>query len=67
MMNNNMKRRSYTAPNAEVVCLAPSAPIASWNWDPSAGKNWGMNSWGKVTEEQIKNASVTGVLTWIEK
>jgi len=71
-MNNTMKRRPYAAPAAELICLAPAAPIAtgngSWTWGdknskPSGGKWNDTNHWG-ASFDIFANASVTGIATW---
>jgi len=65
-MSNTMKRQTYVAPAAELVCLAPSVPIASWKWQNS-GHNWKQNSWGDLDPEKLFNlASVTGVAEWLD-
>jgi len=61
-MKTENLRRPYTAPTAELVCLAPGAPIASWKWTPE--RTWtstNTNKWGTSTFV----ASVTGIATWL--
>ena len=73
-MNNTTKRRSYMAPTAELICLAPSSPIANssgWKWSGgSSNSKWDNpgNHWlsdNSVTNI-LTNASVTGIATWID-
>lgn len=72
MKQKKMTRRPYAAPSAELVCLIPGAPIATssgpnWQWDSTGGGNWGLNSWGVPDAENLlNNASVTGVVKWID-
>ena len=63
-MKTETLRRPYAAPVAELICLAPTAPIASWKWNEINGK-WSQNRWGGPTDVDLfKVASVTGVATW---
>ena len=68
-MNNTMKRRPYAAPTAELVCLAPSAPIANWTWSGgSSNSKWtgSKNHWfGSGADEILSGASVTGFAQWV--
>lgn len=61
-------RRTYAAPTAEIVCLAPAAPIASWKWTGgSSNSKWNesSNNWfAEGVPDILGNASVTGLLTW---
>lgn len=66
-MKTENLRRPYTAPAAELVCLAPTAPIANWTWKDSGNHSWTTNHWGlKNAEELFKNASVTGIMEWAD-
>jgi len=66
-MKNTMKRRPYEAPNAELICLAPSAPVASWKWQDSDKRTWHTNSWSSLSEDlNLDLASVTGVGEWLD-
>ena len=62
-MNNDMMRRPYAAPKVEVICLAPSEEIASWQpWFQQGDAWWGLNSWGKKPDA----ASITAGFTWLD-
>ena len=67
-MSNTMKRQTYVAPAAELVCLAPSAPVAtsnqSWKWGESKTRDWTKNSWGAMPQNFLP--SVTGVAEWLD-
>ena len=61
-MKTENLRRPYTAPTAELVCLAPSFPVASnksWQWGSTKTHYWdtSTNKWGSSSFV----ASVTGV------
>ena len=48
MMNNKSTRCPYTAPEAALICLAPTEEIASWQpWFEQGDEWWALNSWGK--------------------
>lgn len=66
MMNTEMKRRSYSAPNAEVVVLVPGAPVAaSWQWKKQ-DESWKTNHWGiDLNKIDLSQASVTGLMDWV--
>ena len=68
-MNNNIKRRLYAAPTAELICLAPAAPIANnWTWSGGTDSNskWNQNSWNAngVPKNLFGLASATGIAEW---
>jgi len=63
-MDNNIKRRLYAAPSAELICLAPAAPIASWKWDGTGRGKWNQNNWGSPIANLFENASATGIAEW---
>ena len=64
-MNTKIMRRPYAAPNAELICLVPSAPIANWKWpDSSANTKWDQNRWGGPTGILNELASATGIAEW---
>lgn len=70
-MKTENLRRPYAAPTAELIRLAPAAPIASnnsWTWGdksnkPTGGKWNATNHWGE-SFDIFDNASVTGIATW---
>ena len=64
-MKEDILRRPYAAPEAELICLAPSEEIASSGWQPWFQQGdawWGLNSWGKTPED----ASITAGFTWLD-
>jgi len=65
-----MKRRSYAAPSAELVCLAPSAPVASWKWSGGSGNSkWNSNTnhwFGAGLDPSKLAGSVIGIAEWID-
>ena len=66
-MNNIINRHPYAAPSAELICLVPGAPIASWKWnDGSDPGNWTSNKWGFDIFDKSLNISVTGVAEWLD-
>lgn len=70
-MKTKIMRRPYAAPNAELICLAPSAPIATapkknWEWGGSGSDKWKNNSWG-VSFDLLKDASATGLMDWAKE
>ena len=68
-MNTTTLRRPYVAPGAELICLAPDAPVASnksWEWKGGSktdSGNWlTQNHWGA----SFTNVSATGLMEWAE-
>lgn len=66
-MNNGIKRRLYAAPTAELICLAPAAPVATWKWEgKGSNSKWSQNSWSAngVPTDLFGLASATGIAEW---
>ena len=65
-MNNKNTRRPYAAPEAELICLAPTEAIASsagWQpWFEQGDEWWALNRWGKKTT----GVSITSGYTWLD-
>ena len=59
-MNNKVTRRPYAAPEAELICLAPTEEIASWQpWFEQGDAWWGLNTWGKKATDVSITAGYT--------
>ena len=65
-MNTKTMRRPYAAPEAELICLAPTEEIASSNkWQPwfqQGDEWWALNKWGATP----KGVSITAGYTWLD-
>jgi len=62
-------KKSYSAPQAELICFAPVEHIASWYLDNGDNKKtWTFfNHWGSLGEKHNTSGQVSGIMNWYDE